>query len=435
MLQVSRQAAEGLLAKCIEQGQALIERVSLIGDSSDYESWKAARKQWIELTAETLGHIYDGSEEADQFKSAASAGAGGRRWQTEYKRDSKCVQAAVDFLISLRDRLELAQEPTGNSEPAQEPTSSPELAPAPTVGAELAPAPSAGAELAPAPSASAEHPQEPPGDSELAQAPTSEPELLPAPSVGSEHPQQPTDDSELAQAPTSDSEHAPAPSVGSELADESTGDSEHVRAPSVGSELAPAPAGASVIAQEASGGVEVVQQSANGSASSLPATTSADRKPNGTSQVFLVHGRNEIFKQAVAGLLERAGPHEVTILNERTNDRRALGEHFEEQTTGSGYAVVLLTADDVGAPRLDSDREPYFSPRARQGVVFEMGVLVATLTPRCVCVLYEDGVELPCDLDGIVYIRLDLAGTWQSKLLLHLRSAGFDYDLNTLAPA
>lgn len=63
-----------------------------------------------------------------------------------------------------------------------------------------------------------------------------------------------------------------------------------------------------------------------------------------------------------------------------------------------------------------------------------MGVLVAALTPRFMCVLYEDGVELPCDLDGIAYVRLDLAGTWQSKLLLHLRRAGFDYDLNSLAP-
>ena len=95
---------------------------------------------------------------------------------------------------------------------------------------------------------------------------------------------------------------------------------------------------------------------------------------------------------------------------------------------------MLLTADDVGAPRLHSEDEPYYSPRARQGVVFEMGFLVAALSPSCVCVLYEDGVELPCDLDGIAYVRLDFAGTWQSKLLLRLRKAGFNYDLNKLAP-
>jgi hypothetical protein len=32
-------------------------------------------------------------------------------------------------------------------------------------------------------------------------------------------------------------------------------------------------------------------------------------------------------------------------------------------------------------------------------------------------------------------VRLDLAGSWQPKLLLTLRRAGFDYDLNRLAAA
>jgi predicted nucleotide-binding protein len=139
--------------------------------------------------------------------------------------------------------------------------------------------------------------------------------------------------------------------------------------------------------------------------------------------------------QAVARLLEQAGTHEVTILNERSKGRGALSEQFGAHAPGSRYAVVLLTADDIAAPRVDSEDEPYFSPRAHQAVVFEMGFLVAALAPGCVCVLYEEGVQLPCDLDGIAYVRLDLAGTWQPKLLLQLRKAGFDYDLNKLVAA
>ena len=176
-----------------------------------------------------------------------------------------------------------------------------------------------------------------------------------------------------------------------------------------------------------------MQQPPNGSASPIPVASTAEPGADALRQLFLVHGRNDGWKQAVAGLLEGTGSHEVTILNERPNARRALVEHFEDHAREPGYAVVLLTADDVGAARVDSDREPYFSPRARQAVVFEMGVLVATLTPQHMCVLYEDGVELPCDLDGVAYVRLDLAETWKYKLLLKLRSAGFDYDLNRLA--
>jgi hypothetical protein len=180
--------------------------------------------------------------------------------------------------------------------------------------------------------------------------------------------------------------------------------------------------------------VEFVRPMGNAARSSLPTLAGGRPRTDRTRQVFLVHGRDEKSKDAVAALLERAGPHPVTILNERPSDRRMLVEHPEERTADSRYAIILLTADDVAGKRLDSGREPHFSLRARQGVVFEMGVLVAALTPRCLCVLYEDGVELPCDIDGITYVLLDLAGTWRSKLLLHLRGAGFDYDLNMLAP-
>ena len=85
--------------------------------------------------------------------------------------------------------------------------------------------------------------------------------------------------------------------------------------------------------------------------------------------------------EAVARLLEQAGPHEVTILNERPGERGALAEQFCGHAPGSRYAVVLLTADDIGAPRVESEDEPYYSPRAHQAVVFEMGFLVAALAP------------------------------------------------------
>jgi Predicted nucleotide-binding protein containing TIR-like domain len=188
------------------------------------------------------------------------------------------------------------------------------------------------------------------------------------------------------------------------------------------------------LAPTSSSDVEFVQPMATAAGSSLPTPPAGRARTDRTRQVFLVHGRDEKLKDAVSALLERAGPHPVTILNERPSDRKMLVEHPEERTADSRYAVILLTADDIAGPRLDSGREPHFSTRARQGVVFEMGVLVAALTPRCLCVLYEDGVERPCDIDGITYVLLDLAGTWRSKLLLHLRGAGFDYDLNTLAP-
>jgi len=334
MFRVPPATVAELLFRCIEQGEALLERAGLIGDFSDYESWRGARKLWIERTVDTLGRIYEGCEELDRFRGEASSSAGGQQWQAEYRHDSSCMRSAIDVLVSLQD--EVAVPPPVHALAEQE-------ADASGFGRDYSPDPD---------------PQPAPEDDRA-------PEADPPPTVA-----------EIAPAPSPDIELAPA----------------------------------------------------------LPATTSAHTRRQHGAQVFLVHGRDEKLKQAVAELLQSAGPHEITIVNERPADRRMLLEHFEERTNGSHYAVVLLTADDVGAPRLDSAREPFYAPRARQGVVFEMGVLVAALTPRCMCVLYEDGVELPFDMDGISYVRLDLAGTWQSKLLLHMRSAGFDYDLNRLAP-
>jgi predicted nucleotide-binding protein len=388
MLQVSRPIAEELLARYVNQGQALVERASLVGDFTDYEAWKAARKQWIEQTAQALGHIYGGPQQADEFKSAAASADGGGRWQQQYAGDLACVQAALEMLVSHQRECGFGEEP------ADPPASTEE----PDPGSQPMDEPQQTAE-APIEDESPVSPEDfdPVTEAHPIAAPQAE---QPQPPAHSNHDPEPAQ--ELDQPPVRDAE-AEA-DRGAQLAPAST----------VGAQLAPAPAN----------GAGVMRQPGNG------AVSGADRM----RQVFLAHGRDQKWMQAVANLLERAGPHAVTVLNEPQDDRRTLAEQFGEQVAGSQYAVVLLTADDVGAPRLHSEEEPYYSPRARQGVVFEMGFLVAALSPSCVCVLYEDGVELPCDLDGIAYVRLDFAGTWQSKLLLHLRKAGFDYDLNKLAP-
>jgi len=407
MLNVSVPIAHELLAQYLDQGQALVQRASLVGDFSDYESWKAARKQWIEPTVNALEHVYGNSKQADEFKSAVTPSDGAQRWQQQYAIDLNCVKAAIDVLNLLQG--ELAFERTGDG--------------APSPAAELA----AGADVRAEPAEPDAAPDVEPGDSpevEPDAAATGAAEI----SSPEQHPAEPAPAPDAAQAaspsspapaaqPAPDLQHAPAAEPLVRLAEEAGAAHE----PSVGADLSPAPIVGSELAPHAGSAMYVAP---GGSLGPMAA---------GTKQVVVAHGRNEKWRQAVASLLEQTGSHEIVILNERQNERGTLVEQFGAQAPGSRYAVVLLTADDVGAPRLESEEEPYFSPRARQGVVFEMGFLVAALTPGCVCVLYEDGVELPCDLEGIAYVRLDLSGAWRPKLLLHLRKAGFDYDLNRLA--
>src|ERR1700722_15418682 len=117
MLEVSIPIAYELLAQCIKQGQALVQRASLVGDFSDYEGWKAARKQWIDPTSNALSHMYDGSREARDFAETVTCRDSGKRWQDQYAADLDCVKRAIDLITLLQGELAIdAQRATPANE-------------------------------------------------------------------------------------------------------------------------------------------------------------------------------------------------------------------------------------------------------------------------------------------------------------------------------
>jgi len=44
--------------------------------------------------------------------------------------------------------------------------------------------------------------------------------------------------------------------------------------------------------------------------------------------------------------------------------------------------------------------------------------------------LYEEGVELPSDVSGVLYVRLDTRGSWKFELAKELKHAQIEVDLN-----
>src|SRR5260221_8703375 len=81
-------------------------------------------------------------------------------------------------------------------------------------------------------------------------------------------------------------------------------------------------------------------------------------------KIFLVHGHAEEVKQTVAAFL-RTLDLEVVILHEQPNRGRTIIEKFEKHSD-VGFAVVLLTPDDIGAPIEEPDKT---KKRARQNVI------------------------------------------------------------------
>jgi hypothetical protein len=141
--------------------------------------------------------------------------------------------------------------------------------------------------------------------------------------------------------------------------------------------------------------------------------------------IFVVHGRNNEAKETVARFFERLGL-EVTILHEQPDRGRTIIEKFEDNAS-VGYAVVLLTGDDLGTSRSSPND---LKPRARQNVLLELGYFLGTLGRTHVCALREEGVEIPSDLSGVLYVPFDAAGAWKLRLATEIKAVGIDVDLN-----
>lgn len=140
-------------------------------------------------------------------------------------------------------------------------------------------------------------------------------------------------------------------------------------------------------------------------------------KKRAVGRVFVVHGHDDGAREGVARVLEQAG-FEVVLLLEQPSRGRTIIEKVEAYSDVSA-AVVLLTADDRGGKAQQS--ELTYRPRARQNVIFELGYFCGRLGRDKVIALVRDGVELPSDYDGVVYIPLDANGGWKEKLLRDLR--------------
>jgi predicted nucleotide-binding protein len=161
---------------------------------------------------------------------------------------------------------------------------------------------------------------------------------------------------------------------------------------------------------------------ASNPARSPHATQAGKVQPMPNNDVFIVHGRDGTAKTELARFVERAGLHAV-ILHEQPNAGRTIIEKFEAHGGSAGFAVVLLTPDDVGGRD-----EKSLSPRARQNVIGEMFWFAGKLGRNRVCALKKGDVEIPSDFTGVVYTDMDDHGNWRSELLKELDAAGYSVD-------
>lgn len=156
------------------------------------------------------------------------------------------------------------------------------------------------------------------------------------------------------------------------------------------------------------------------------AAPAAAAVPPGT-EVFVVHGRDAAVKTRVATFLTKLLGREPILLHDQPDRGRTVIEKFEAHAESAAAAVVLLTGDDeVRTPDGPALR------RARQNVVLELGYFIGKLGRDRVVILFEEGVELPTELDGVLSTALDAGAAWRNAVARELQAAGFAVDLQAL---
>ena len=118
----------------------------------------------------------------------------------------------------------------------------------------------------------------------------------------------------------------------------------------------------------------------------------------------------------------RAGVKSI-VLHEAADKGRHTLDKLIEETRDAGYAIALLTPDDLV---LDGKN------RARQNVILEIGYLLGQLGKARVRMIVKKDIDIPSDLHGVLYEKYDSQGAWKSKLMKEMQAVGIFVDMQAV---
>ena len=165
-----------------------------------------------------------------------------------------------------------------------------------------------------------------------------------------------------------------------------------------------------------------------------------------TEDVFIVHGRDTKPVKELKAMLSEFGLNPI-VLHELPSGSMTIIEKLEKYSEGVGFAFAILTPDDVGfefnrfqsllrTATFEHDKKRWFleetithelKPRTRQNVLLEFGFFMGKLSRTKVCCLYKGNVDLPSDMQGIVYIHFNNSvKECRDKIIKELKAAGFE---------
>ena len=155
---------------------------------------------------------------------------------------------------------------------------------------------------------------------------------------------------------------------------------------------------------------------------------------NDEAKIFIIHGHDTHALEQLELILRRLKltPY---ILQNSDGQSKTLIEALEKNIYDeAAYGIILMTPDDYGysKDKTSDDREP----RARQNVILEAGMVMASLGRGKIAILKKGHLELPSDLQGIIRLEFnDHVKEVAAKLAKQMQSAGIEVEESLIATA
>lgn len=145
------------------------------------------------------------------------------------------------------------------------------------------------------------------------------------------------------------------------------------------------------------------------------------------TKIFIVHGHDTQALEQLELILRRLGL-DPFILQNNDGGGNTIIEALEQRIyKEAAFGIVLMTPDDYGYAKANGDDAT--QPRARQNVILEMGMVLASLGRDRMAILKKGALELPSDVDGV--LRLDFNDHVKEvavRLATRMKKAGIEID-------
>lgn len=172
--------------------------------------------------------------------------------------------------------------------------------------------------------------------------------------------------------------------------------------------------------------------SASAPAASSPSSSAVSSRP----QIFVVYGHDKEACLQLENALLRL-ECEPFVLGKTSGKGKTIIEALElkiGRDNKSAFGVVLVTPDDMGCAK--GEYPDKAEPRARENVILETGMLLASLTRERVALLVKGQINLPSDLKGMIYIAFnDKVSEAIPKLCAHMMEAGIKIKSESITDA